>query len=728
MRLPFVAVRPLLFWILLLLVLRAGGSASADEESDRKDLLYKIDGRLDYAASELSGLESDSDASDVDDALSYIREVEGYVEQLSKVKGSDSTANNVVSTYPGYIRDFRAAAEELKKLKGKQRDAAKTQQTCKAFDQELTTQAQAAKDEPKAAESLRELAKSVGRKAEDLLRDADAKHNEVARHRDEARRFSASDGKWSSVRSNMQYSIEAIYRSHYDDYQNAKRECEEPVKRERHREVEKALGRLASSTAGRADLQKKIEELLVTIGDRVKDAQSHSGTSYVNGAVELTKEVESQLERLRYAQGDDAEAKRIAYQWSYWVRELRPSLEALREMKTVQNRADESAGKCDVLEKALQDKIRAFVADPTQHESALRSLPPEADQTGAQVKSSMDKAAEVDRQIDGWLPVAKAFGQSEGTWARISSQTRDSADRIHAHWKEKYGALVKSCERLALGAQHPDVKKAIEEMSRDTSNASQSYRALRDEFNRWKTEVDKLRDWTDQDVEAIRQEFCKAPDAGEYKTVIEVAERWANQLRSLYGTITGMADSLKRRADELVYRKRALKAAPKTKEAVDRMLESIAKVKDHHLLGSNNPMLKAQADYGVTMHKELQRDCQASEITISGSYCTNPNENRTDCRIDCVIDCRIIEIKPSGAAALGRRQAEAYANGLRAMFQSKGKSMFEGAFARFEKCLAPDKSTLLLEEEVRTYQFCPAANDVAPKLERADPSIPQEAE
>lgn len=716
------------FWLPLLLVLQDSRSAAADEESDRKDLLYKIDGRLDYAASELSGFESDSDVGDVDDALSYVREVESYVEQLSRVKGSDSTANNVVSYYPGYIRDFRAAADELKKLKGKQRDAAKTLTTCKAFDQEMTSQAQSAKDDPRASESLREVSKSIGRKAEDLMRDAETKMNEVSRHKDDARRFSASDGRWSNVRSYVHASAEAMHRTHYDDYQNAKRECEEPIKRERHREVEKALGRLASSTAGRAELLKKLDERLVTLSDRVKDAQSHSGTSYVNGAVELTREVESQLERLRYAQGDDAEAKRIAYQWPYWVRELRPALEALREMKTVQNRADESAGKCDALEKTLQDKLRATVADPTQHESALRTLPAEADQTGAQVKASMEKAAEVDRQLAAWLSAAKAFGQSEGTWARITSHTRDSADRIHAHWREKYAALVKSCERLALGKEHPDVRKALEEMGRDTSTAAQNYRSLRDEFNRWKVEVDKLRDWTDQDVEAIRQEFCKAPDAGEYESVNAVADRWAAQLRTLYGTITGMADGIKRQADDLLYRKRALKAALKTKEAVDKILESIAKVKERHLLGSNNPMLKAQADYGMTMHKNLQRSCQAEEILISGDYCKNPHTGRYDCKIDCVIDCRVIEFKPRAAEALGELQVNEYKKGIEKMYAAKGKSMFTGKFARFESCLSPDKTQLVLAAKVETYDFFPQPSAIAEKLEHTDTTIPSEAE
>lgn len=66
MRLP---LRSLLLWSPSLALLHDSRVASADEESERRNLLYKIDGRLDYAASELAGLQSDSDASDADDAL-----------------------------------------------------------------------------------------------------------------------------------------------------------------------------------------------------------------------------------------------------------------------------------------------------------------------------------------------------------------------------------------------------------------------------------------------------------------------------------------------------------------------------------------------------------------------------------------------------------------------------------------------------------------------------------
>ncbi|MCE9576959.1 MAG: hypothetical protein K8W52_27685 [Deltaproteobacteria bacterium] len=317
-------------------------------------------------------------------------------------------------------------------------------------------------------------------------------------------------------------------------------------------------------------------------------------------------------------------------------------------MKTAQNRADEGASKCENLEKALQEKVRAYVGSPELHEKAITDLPEEADRMGTPVRDGVARAREVDSSMNDWLGRVKNFSQSEGPWAAVTSNLRDSADRVSSYWKDKFGAMTRACERLVLGRDHPDVKRAVDEMSRDTKAAGETYRELRDEFIRWKAEVDQLRAWSDEDVEGIRQEFCNAPDADELTKVTEVANRWASQINGLYGSINGSGDRIKRAADDLIAKKGALKAAPKVKDAVDKILVSIAKLKDYQLLGSNNPLFKAQADYGVTKHADMQRSCEASEIRISGDYCDNPKPNRTDCRLDCVKRCDIVEISREG--------------------------------------------------------------------------------
>lgn len=196
--------------------------------------------------------------------------------------------------------------------------------------------------------------------------------------------------------------------------------------------------------------QGKLDGLLGTIGDRVKDAQSHSGTGNIDAAVEATQEVERLLLRLEQERRD-AETKRVVYRQINWVRELRLSLKALREMQAVQNPADDIAGECNALTKALEDRVRAHVEAPTQDASALSALLNEAEQAGAQVRASMDKAAEPGRQLDGLRSAAKSFVQSEGAWALITSHVHGSADRIHADWHEKQAAMRRACQRLTQG-------------------------------------------------------------------------------------------------------------------------------------------------------------------------------------------------------------------------------------------------------------------------------------
>ncbi len=196
--------------------------------------------------------------------------------------------------------------------------------------------------------------------------------------------------------------------------------------------------------------QGKLDGLLVTIGDRVKDAQLHSGTDNIDAAVEATQEVERLFVQLEKELGS-AEAKRVVYRQLNWVRELRLSLKALREMRAVQSPAEDLAGECNALTKSLEDRVRAHVEASTQDASARSALLNEAEQASVQIKARMDQAAEPGRQLDGLRFAAKSFVQSEGAWALITSHVHLSADRIYADWHEQQVAMRSACQRLTLG-------------------------------------------------------------------------------------------------------------------------------------------------------------------------------------------------------------------------------------------------------------------------------------
>lgn len=215
----------------------------------------------------------------------------------------------------------------------------------------------------------------------------------------------------------------------------------------------------AGQAVADAESQGKLEGLLATIGDRVKDAQLPSGTGNIDAALEATLEVERvlvQLDKERVG----AEAKRVVYRQINWVRELRLSLKALRELRAVQNPAKDLAGECNALTKALEDRVRAHVEAPTQEASARSALLNEAEQASAQIKARMDQAAEPGRQLDGLRFAAKSFVQSEGAWALITSHVHLSADRIYADWHEQQVAMRNACQRLTLGTIVADILAA----------------------------------------------------------------------------------------------------------------------------------------------------------------------------------------------------------------------------------------------------------------------------
>jgi hypothetical protein len=177
-----------------------------------------------------------------------------------------------------------------------------------------------------------------------------------------------------------------------------------------------------------------------------------------------------------------------------------------------------------------------------------------------------------------------------------------------------------------------------------------------------------------------------------------------------------------------------VKNGPKVISAVDTIIGSLSNVKEHLLKGANNPLLKAQADYGVDEHARRQSSlgCDAKEAEISSSYCTNPNPKRRDCKMDCVKvasgACTIIEIKPRGAAGLGEDQARAYEEGIRKLFAAKGSAGFDGSLSVFRSCVSNDGKEIAVSRRLELYDFCPAPEKIAPVVTDVNIAVPEDEE
>ena len=683
-----------------------GGASHADNESDRKRYLGEIEARLASATSELSGFESDSDDGDLNDAAGHVREVASLVDALDDVKDDDGVAREIVARYPRHVDDWQRAAAALRELKRKQAVAPGYLRSCTAWDEALRERARTSKDDPRAAEDLSTFAKSVGRQAQELVAEAERLRDQLEDAAEEVARFSADQNNWRGLRDATRGAAESIWRRWDREVADARRACEEVAKGERHRDVEAALGRLASSKAGRAELRGKLDTMLGLIADRIDGAASHTDASRVNGAVELTREVGSLLERLRSAQGDDDAIRKLASEWPAWNDELRGSLEALRAMKEDQRGADAGEARCLALERELQEQIKTVLATPTRHKDGASELLGAAARLGNEWLPKLAKADEGDRRMQEGHERARRFSRSDPPWGAIRDRLHASADAIRNHWNERYRAARKQCELLALGTAHPDVKSAVAELGKNVAAMSDSSKALYAELNQWDADIGALRDFTSRDMAEIRAALCAAPDAGEYEEAIAVADRWASQLTAQYGTILGRAERLKQAADALAAKGRSRTRMDNVKRRVDETLASLAKVKDHQLQGANNPLFKTYTAYGVNKHAELQGGCDAKEIAITDT-CSNPHPRRKDCRIDCMRGCTVVEIKPLSQRSLGDDQARAYLQGLERKFAAKGMDMFkENGLDYFRQCLTSDRTALDLDWRVDTYEFC----------------------
>jgi len=226
--------------------------ANADGDSDRADLIKNIDDRLDRMASELSGFDSDRDNGDLDDALSYAREVRDLVSKLERVKGSDSRANDIVSRYPSYVDTFRDSAKYLKKMKELQFLADGVADKCKSDESDLQTLVRyyvgRPDDADEAFSKLPDKSREYGRSWTERLDKLKQNESEFSNNVSSAR-FSVSQDRWSNVSSYFNDDTSRMASYWKDRYQAAAQgACPRLALGEKHPDVDKALDDLRRYT------------------------------------------------------------------------------------------------------------------------------------------------------------------------------------------------------------------------------------------------------------------------------------------------------------------------------------------------------------------------------------------------------------------------------------------------------------------------------------------------
>lgn len=377
--------------------------------------------------------------------------------------------------------------------------------------------------------------------------------------------------------------------------------------------------------------------------------------------------------------------------------------------KRVQFLADGVADRCTHTEADLQTLIRAHVGTPDDADGPTK-LAAKGQEYGRVYQPLLDKLKDANTAFVSNASYARfdISVSSSDPWYDVKDRFGDSVSRMRAYWTDRYSPIDNACKRLALGDQHPDIIKAISDLGSYAGNVKQTVRQLKHDYNLWLAEARKIRDLTDQDHKELRELMCtKGVDEQDIADKVNaLADRWASQISSAYGTLLGQSDRLGERAvsDKLA----KYKGAKEVLEGLRANRATLEKVKNYDLQGSNNPRIKVKMQYGTQYHASWS--CSGyKEFPIDKSYCTNPIRSGSSCIADCLVTgstCEIIELKPDNdeAKAMGGRQKEAYVNGLRNWFNNSKDDLLK-QYPDVAKCVSDGK--LSTTSSLQTYRFCP---------------------
>ncbi|MBK9032141.1 MAG: hypothetical protein IPL61_12615 [Myxococcales bacterium] len=463
----------------LLAVLSVAVLARAGDEDDRRRLVDEIDDLLEDTAGDLDGFASESSVSDLDRALDRTGRVKDKARELERVQGDDSKARDMASRYPGYADHFREAAASLRPLKEAQRTLDEQPRACQDRWRELEAKVRVYVDrnDPAGVTEIPKLAQEYGRPIVEALDRAARRKDELGRLRDGVRYFSDSDGRWSSVRSELHDAANEIYDYWLRKHEEVLRECVELSKLERSTMVEAAMAKLASSEQGRQAILKELAAELAEAQRVVTDVEADGDDSDVKSAERDADDARRLIERLKAAAGEDRKAREMADRWPAEIDGMSRALVALDEEKDYQFRVDKAPDRC----RTEEDKI-VRAADSLERldpdKSDLSSIERATDGLDAITQSAREgliealrKAAEAKREVENLARQASGWSPGPSELRAIDEEIDESAADIAKHFNQAEATAQQVCAAPALGPAHPAVKKAKAKMFGDCTKA-----------------------------------------------------------------------------------------------------------------------------------------------------------------------------------------------------------------------------------------------------------------
>jgi hypothetical protein len=463
----------------------------------------------------------------------------------------------------------------------------------------------------------------------------------------------------------------------------------------------------ADDESDRQDLMRNIEDTLGRAADAMSGFESDSDDSDLRSALSYLSSVESLVSRLSDKKGSDSKANDIVSRYPRYISDYKSAAQYIGRLKQGQRQADGAADRCQNDESNLQTMIRNYVGRPDEADEAPQRLPAQAREYQNRWKPALEQWKRNDSEMSNAASYARFSVTDSDKWSRLSSNTSNAVSSMTSQWRERYNAAERACARLGLGERHPDVEKALETLSRYTGDTKGTVTQLKKDYNAWLREVRQLREFAVKDRDEIRAAICSAGEYEVERRVKDVADRWASQISSSYGTMLGQADHLKSRAQADKLKK--YKGPKQVLEGLNKNIETMAKMKSYELQGANNPKIRAKLEWGNKRHADLQSGmgCAFKEVVIE--HCSNSIRPGSGCRADCLVisgsTCRVVEIKPdsSGGKSEGPAQVDAYMKGFIEWYKRDKASLFS-KYPGMSGC--QDRDELRIASDVVYYDFC----------------------
>jgi hypothetical protein len=233
--------------------------------------------------------------------------------------------------------------------------------------------------------------------------------------------------------------------------------------------------------------------------------------------------------------------------------------------------------------------------------------------------------------------------------------------------------------------------------------AAGDWSAARSKADDFKSKQQDLKKLEPDETRDIVKAICEADSDKRREVGWDISDRVAREVNDKMSDLQRVRDDANKLLDDVIgddNLKDNRDDAQRLKEDVATRWDIIDRM-SQSLRGSNHPVVAFMLDQGQQAHKDRQRDCHASEVTL-------PN-GRADCLMATGDTCLVIELKPNNSRAIdrGKDQARTYTNDLNNELKKPDSDVMKDLIRQrsdFANCKR-------FEPRVDCYKLCPNIND-----------------